>query len=92
MEVNLSVLKTARTEFTRASAGAAVQEDFALALDQAVSAAQEKTTAADQASPALLEQPLLPKQMAKALPQELAAALASAELPEIFLPKIEKKT
>jgi hypothetical protein len=93
MEINLTVLKTQTSaEFTRASASAAVQEDFALALDQAVSAAQEKTTAADQAQPVSPEQPLLSKQMPQALPQELTAILSGGELPDVFLSKTVKKT
>ncbi|MDR2428469.1 MAG: flagellar hook-length control protein FliK [Candidatus Margulisbacteria bacterium] len=93
MEVNLTVLKTAgRTEFTQASVGAAVQENFALALEQAVGAAQEKTTAADRLPAEPMEQALPSQQISQALPRELAAVLAGAELPDIFLPKIEKKT
>ncbi|MDR1453017.1 MAG: flagellar hook-length control protein FliK [Candidatus Margulisbacteria bacterium] len=92
MEVNLTVFKT-RTpaEFARASASAAVQEDFALALDQAVSAAQEKTAEADQAQPVPTERPFALTQKPKTLPPELAAAL-SGGLPDVFLPKTAKKT
>ncbi|GBR72600.1 hypothetical protein NO1_0107 [Candidatus Termititenax aidoneus] len=93
MEINLAVLKTqTRTELTRVSAGAAVNENFALILDQAVGAAQEKTAAAEQAHSEQTEPPLLPRPKPQTAPQtELAAILSGAEIPEVFLPQTEQK-
>jgi flagellar hook-length control protein FliK len=93
MEVNLTILKTQTpAEFTRASAGAAAQEDFALALDQAVSAAQEKTVEADRKQTAPDEQTLPPRSKPKIAPQaELLAVLSGGVLPEIFLPPATPK-
>ncbi|MDR1324089.1 MAG: flagellar hook-length control protein FliK [Candidatus Margulisbacteria bacterium] len=93
MEINLAVLKTqTRTELTHASAGAAVNENFALILDQAVGAAQEKTTAAEQAQAEKTEPPLLPRQESKTLLQEFAAILTNTATPDILAPKTTKKT
>jgi flagellar hook-length control protein FliK len=94
MEINLAVLKTqTRTELTRASAGTAVNENFALILDQAVGAAQEKTTASDQAQSAQTEPLPLPQPKPQAaLQTELASIISGGEMPEVFLPKAEQKT
>jgi flagellar hook-length control protein FliK len=94
MEINLAVLKTqTRTELTRASASTAVNENFALILDQAVGAAQEKTAAVDQAQSAQTEPLPLPRPKPQTLSQtELASILSGGEIPEVFLPRVEQKT